>query len=135
MLEQIYNNLRVLQEYRDFPFEVYEWVHVVDKYISEVHSLIVNTLGYLSYWLTTNAERYVGYVDAIVLIINIIKTYQLIIDFSVEWSEACGNCARDTYDQYSCKLSMLCNGVQLPIIQIPNFKLPNITIDLTNIDL
>jgi hypothetical protein len=29
----------------------------------------------------------------------------------------------------------LCDGISLPIIQIPNFKLPNITIDLTNIDL
>ena len=59
----------------------------------------------------------------------------MIIDFSKEWSENCGNCARDTYDQYSCKLSLLCNGIQLPIIQIPNFKLPNITLDLTDIDL
>jgi hypothetical protein len=67
--------------------------------------------------------------------LNIIKTYQIIIDFSVEWSENCGNCARDTYDQYSGKLSLLCNGLSLPIIQIPNFKLPNITIDLTDIDL
>ena len=103
--------------------------------MSEISSLINNTVWYLSYWVTTNAERYVGYVDAIVLILNIIKTYQLIIDFSVDWSETCGNCSRDTYDQYSCKLSMLCEGLQLPIIQIPNFKIPNITLDLTNIDL
>ena len=68
------------------------------------------------------------------LIINIIKTYQILIDFSVNWSENCGNCAKDTYDQYSCKLSFLCN-IQLPILEIPNFKLPNITIDLTDIDL
>ena len=135
MVEQIYTNLRILQEYRDFPFEVYEWMHVIDRYMSEISSLINNTVWYLSYWVTTNAERYVGYVDAIVLILNIIKTYQLIIDFSVDWSETCGNCSRDTYDQYSCKLSMLCEGLQLPIIQIPNFKIPNITLDLTNIDL
>ena len=67
--------------------------------------------------------------------LNIIKTYQLIIDFSVDWSKRCGNCAKDTYDQYSCKLSILCDMIQLPIIQIPNFKLPNITIDLSNIDI
>ena len=59
----------------------------------------------------------------------------MIINFSVEWSKNCGNCAKDTYDQYSCKLSLLCDSIQLPIIQIPNFKLPNVTIDLTNMDL
>ena len=59
----------------------------------------------------------------------------MIIDFSVDWSAKCGNCAEDTYDQYSCKLSLLCDAIELPIIQIPNFKIPNITLDLSNIDL
>ena len=135
MLNQIYSNIMILQEYRNFPFEMYEWVHVIDRYMSEIASLINNTIGYLSYWTSINSERFVWYVDAIVLMMNIIKTYQLIIDFSVEWSQNCWNCAKDTYDQYSCKLSLLCDGIQLPIIQIPNFKLPNITVDLTNIDL
>lgn len=135
MVNQIYNNILILQKYRNFPFEMYEWIHVIDRYMAEIASLISDTIWYLSYWTSQNAERFVWYVDAIVLMLNIIKTYQLIIDFSVEWSENCGNCAKDTYDQYSCKLSLLCNSIQLPIIQIPNFKLPNITIDLTNIDL
>ena len=132
---QIYANLMVLQEYRNFPFELYEWIHVIDRYMSEIASLINNTIWYLAYWTSTNSERFVWYVDAIVLVLNIIKTYQILINFSVEWSQNCWNCARDTYDQYSCKLSMLCDMIELPIIQIPNFKLPNITIDLTNIDL
>ncbi len=135
MQTQIYANLVILQKYREFPFEIYEWIHVIDTYMSEIASLINNTIWYLSYWTSTNSQRFVWYVDAIVLIINIIKTYQLLIDFSIDWWQNCGNCARDTYDQYSCKLSFLCDMIQLPIIQIPNFKLPNITIDLTNIDL
>ena len=135
MQTQIYANLITLQKYREFPFEIYERIHVIDTYMSEIASLINNTIWYLSYWTSTNSERFVWYVDAIILIINIIKTYQLLIDFSIDWGENCGNCARDTYDQYSCKLSFLCDMIQLPIIQIPNFKLPNITIDLTNIDL
>ena len=130
----IYTNLMILQEYRDFPFEIYEWIHVIDRYMSEIASLVNNTVGYLSYWVVTNSERFVWYIDAITLMLNIIKTYQLIIDFSVDWSKKCGNCAKDTYDQYSCKLSLLCNSIELPIIQIPNFKLPNITLDFSNID-
>ena len=135
MQNQIYANLMTLQEYRNFPFEIYEWIHVEDSYVSEIAALINNTIGYLSHWTTTNSQRFVGYVDAIVLILNIIRTYQVLIDFSIEWWQNCGNCSKDTYDQYSCKLSMLCDMIQMPIFQIPNFKLPNITIDLTNIDL
>lgn len=135
MQNQIYANIMILQKYRNFPFEIYEWIHVIDRYMSELMSLVNNTIWYLAYWTNTNSQRFVWYVDAIVLILNIIKTYQLLIDFSIEWGQNCGNCARDTYDQYSCKLSLLCDMIQLPIIQIPNFKLPNITIDLSNIDI
>ncbi len=132
---QIYVNLMTLQKYRNFPFEIYEWIHVIDRYMAEIASLINNTIWYLAYWTSTNSQRFVWYVDAIVLILNIIKTYQLLINFSVEWWQNCGNCTKDTYDQYSCKLSLLCDMIQLPIIQIPNFKLPNITLDLSDIDL
>ena len=135
MVNKIYTNLMILQEYRNFPFEIYEWMHVIDRYMSEIASLVNNTVWYLSYWVVTNAERFVGYIDAITIMLNIIKTYQLVIDFSVEWSKRCGNCSRDTYDQYACKLSFLCNTINLPILQIPNFKLPDITIDLSSVDI
>ena len=135
MTDQIYANLTILQEYRNFPFEMYEWIHAIDRYMAEIASLINNVIWYLSYWTSTNAQRFVWYVDAIVLMLNIIKTYQLLIDFSSERWKSCWNCSKDTYDQYSCKLSILCDMIQLPIIQIPNFKLPNITIDLSNIDI
>ena len=41
---QIYANLMTLQRYRNFPFEIYEWIHVIDRYISEIISLINNTI-------------------------------------------------------------------------------------------
>ena len=41
---QIYNNLMILQEYRNFPFEIYEWIHVIERYMSEIASLINNTI-------------------------------------------------------------------------------------------
>ena len=85
MQGQIYSNLMILQKYRNFPFEVYEWIHVIDRYMSEIAALISDTIGYLAYWTSTNSERFVGYVDAIVLMLNIIKTYQILIDFSIEW--------------------------------------------------
>jgi hypothetical protein len=44
MVNKIYTNLMILQEYRDFPFEIYEWMHVIDRYMSEIASLINNTV-------------------------------------------------------------------------------------------
>jgi hypothetical protein len=41
---QIYVNLMTLQKYRNFPFEIYEWIHVIDRYMAEIASLINNTI-------------------------------------------------------------------------------------------
>lgn len=135
ILDRINSNILTLQEYRNFPFDLYERVHAIDRYVAEISAILNNFMGYLSYWMTTNANRFEGYVDAIILIMNIIKTYQVLIDFSVNRSSKCSTCTNDTYDQYSCKLSMLCDLIKLPIIQIPNFKIPDITIDFSNLNM
>jgi hypothetical protein len=44
MTDQIYANLTILQEYRNFPFEMYEWIHAIDRYMAEIASLINNVI-------------------------------------------------------------------------------------------
>jgi hypothetical protein len=83
LLDQINQNILILNEYRDFPFELYERIHVIDRYMAEISAIVNNFFGYISYWMLTNANRYSSYVDAIILIMNIIKTYQALIDFSI----------------------------------------------------
>lgn len=49
----------------------------------------------------------------------------------------CSTCTQDTNDQFSCKLSLLCNALNglLPILQIPNFKIPDLTIDFSDLNI
>jgi hypothetical protein len=82
-----------------------------------------------------NATRFSQYVDAIITILAIVKTYQVIVDFSANRGKKCGTCTNDTYDQYTCKLSFLCSGLSLDPLPIPNIKLPNLTVDLSHLDL
>lgn len=135
LLDQVNANLLTLQEYRLFPFQLYDWIHGIDQYTAELTAIFNNTFGYVGMWMMKNATRYASYVDAIILFMNIIKTYQVLIDFSVNRSAKCGTCTNDSYDQYMCKLSFLCKNVQLPIIQIPSFKLPDIIFDLSAVNL
>ena len=44
MESQIYTNLLILQKYRNFPFEIYEWIHAIDRYMVEIVSLLTNTI-------------------------------------------------------------------------------------------
>lgn len=94
---------------------------------------IANFFGTIAYWLGTNAKRFSQYVDAIVTLIGVIKTWQILIDLSANRAESCGKCSNDTYDYYSCSLAFLCP--QLPILPIPPFKLPNIYLDMSRINI
>ena len=133
VMRDIRQNLRVLERYRQFPFELYEWVHVVDRYLSEMAAVIDSFLGSLMFWLQQNTRRFEKWVDAIILLIGAIKSWQAIIDLSVNWSKTCSKCTQDNYDNYACSMSFLC--VQLPTLPIPPFKIPSIYLDFSHIDL
>lgn len=83
--------------------------------------------------MNVNAKRFEAYTDAIILMVTAVKSWQALIDFSVNWKSKCGKCTVDNYDYYSCALKLLCP--KLPILAIPPFKLPNVYIDLSNIRL
>jgi len=131
--EQIYQNIQTLELYKRFPLEIYEWLHVSDRYLTEISSLISKFFGYINYWMDVNANRFSQYVDAIITIIAVVKTYQVMVDLFVDRGKKCGKCTQDSYDQYSCKLSMLCPN--LPIIPIPNVKIPSLYVDLSHLAL
>ena len=85
------------------------------------------------YRLNTNADRFAKYVDALILIMGVMKTWQVLIDFSVNRSKKCSKCTNDDYSQQSCSLSFLCP--KLPVLQIPNFRIPSLFIDLSHLSL
>jgi len=133
VIDAVRENIKVLNQYKKYPIELYEWVHIMDRYLSEATSFVSTLVFTLTEWSYKNATRFSQYVDAIVLMIGVIKTYQLLIDFSVDWSQQCGTCSSDNYDSYSCKLSFVCPN--LPVIPIPPVKIPSIFIDFSHVDL
>jgi len=134
LIQSVKQNIEVLELYKKFPIDIYEWIHVLDRYMAEISSIINNFLWTLSLWMKTNASRYSQYVDSLILIMTTIQTYQAIIDLSADWSEKCSSCTNDNYDQFACKLSMICPD-NLPILEIPPMKIPSIYIDLSHLNL
>lgn len=132
LITSVQENIKVLEQYKRFPGQLYERIHITDRYLWEIGSITSEFVGGLTTWLDTNANRFSQYVDAITLIIWAIKTRQAIIDFAVNRSERCSKCSNDNYGSFSCSLSFLCP--QLPIFKIPSFKIPDITLDLSHIE-
>ena len=133
LISSVKQNINVLEKYKEFPGQLYQWTHLTDRYLTEISSLLSNFVGGINSFLSVNATIFSQYVDAITLIIGAIKTWQAIIDFSVNRSERCSKCSNDNYGSFSCSLSFLCP--KLPIFPIPAFKIPNIYMDISHIEL
>lgn len=125
--------LQTIEAYKRFPASLKEWVNVSERYMSELTNTLQGVSTDMTSWLNTNATRFSSYVDSIILMVGAVKSWQPIIDLSTNRKSKCGKCTVDTYDYYSCMLSLLCP--KLPILAIPPFKIPNIYIDLSNINL
>jgi hypothetical protein len=128
-------NIKTLDQYKRFPLQLYQWIHVVDRYLSEITTTVDGFLWSLTRWLNTNATRFEQYVDAIITISTALQTRQAILDLSVDWQKKCSTCTVDNYDAYACSLGFLCWQLKLPILRLPPFKIPNIYIDLSHIDI
>lgn len=133
VVDGVEKNLGVIKQYENMWPKLAAWAHSADQYVIEIVDFLDTFLSEITAWLQDNAQRFSKRVDTISLIIGIIETWQILIDFSVNWHSKCAECKQDNYDFYSCKLSMLCPD--LPVLPIPNFHIPNIFIDFSNISL
>lgn len=128
-------NIKVLDQYKKFPLQLYQRTHIVDRYLGETITSVDNFLWSIGLWLNTNATRFEQYVDAIITITLALKTWQAILDLSTNRQKKCSSCTVDNYDMYACSLWFVCNMLKLPVLKLPPFKIPNITLDLSHIDL
>ncbi len=134
LIQNVRANLKVLQQYKDFPLQLAEWIHISDRYLWEVASIIQDFMWDIARRMRENATRFSKFVDAIVLLIWIIRTRQAIIDVSVNRQKKCSTCTNDNYNFYGCGFGFICKFINIPILPIPPFKIPSIYIDLSHID-
>lgn len=134
LVTDVKENIKVLDQYKRFPLQLYQRVHVTDRYMAEVVATVDSFLGYINTWLNTNASRFEQYVDAILTMSSALETRQAIIDLSVNRQKKCSTCTVDNYDFYACSLGFLCPAIRPPILKLPPLKIPSIYLDLSHID-
>ena len=134
-VNSIQKNIEILEQYRNLPLQLYQYVHLVDRYFKQVLCILNKYIDMIIWWLSRNSLIFEKWVDAIITIINVIKTWQILIDVSVNWKTSCGKCRADNWDLYDCILGLLCSLINLPVLPIPPFRLPDIFIDFSHINL
>ncbi len=132
-IKSVQKNIEILNQYKDLPLKLHKYMNLVDYYLQEIACIINKYVDMIVWWLNRNSKIFEKWVDTIITLINIIKTWQLIIDISLEWKTTCWKCRADAWDLYDCVLSLLC--IDLPVLPIPPFKIPDIFIDFSHINL
>lgn len=132
-VRSVQKNIEMLERYRDFPLQLEKYMNALDKYLEWVSCIIDKYVDMVIGWINRNSKIFEKRVDAIVAIINAIRTWQLLIDVSLDWKMTCWKCRVDAGDLYDCTLSGLC--IDLPVLPIPPFKIPDIFIDFSHINL
>lgn len=126
-------NIENIEMYGQLPKQVYELLHGYDRYVYDVFNFAYGTIDAITSWLSKIARGFDAWISFIISIANIIKSWQILIDFTVNRKETCSKCTVDNYSAYSCSFKGFCP--KLPVFNIPPFKIPSITIDLSNLDL
>ena len=68
-IKAVKENILVLQEYKRFPLQLSSWIHVSDRYLAEITSVLSQFTTTLTSRLQVNANRFSQYVDGITIIV------------------------------------------------------------------
>jgi hypothetical protein len=95
-------NIETIGLYGELPKQVYELLHGYDRYVYDVFNLAYGTIDAITSWFSKIARGLDAWVSFIISLTGIIKSWQILIDFSVNRKEKCSKCTVDNYSAYSC---------------------------------
>jgi len=132
LVKSVEKNIKILEEYKKFPTKFRKYITWKEMYMTQIlcNLEIINKVT--GWRIKDNGKRFKTWVQLIVLIKAILKSWQLIIDIFKDYNQNCAVCHNERYalKYWITKLvSMLIP--KLPIIIFP--KWPDIIIDLHNI--
>lgn len=129
------NNIKTVQEYKDFPKKLSKFVRWKEKYVNDIINNYVQPVSQLLVgWMTDNGKRFKSWVELIVLIKAILKSWQVFIDLFADFSAQCSVCRVQRYDLKYWLIKLISMLIpKIPIIIFP--KWPDIELDLHDISL
>lgn len=132
LIRAIDRNIEILNEYKNFPHELNKLLNIKQVRLEQILCNIDAISQFMGGWITENGKRFKSWIELIVLIKALLKSWQLLIDIFVDYDAECHTCKNERNDlmKYQFKLiSMIIPDI--PIVRFP--KWPDIILDLHNI--
>ena len=131
LIRSVEDNLAVLQEYRDFPYTILDYLNIEAKYVSQLICYLDTISMMTGGWLKKNIKRYYAWLDAIDQLIQAIMTWMAIINLMLDFMMECDQCTNDRGTILELLMKLLIVIPPPPDLPIP--KWPDIVIDVHDI--
>lgn len=132
LIWSIKKNLKVLDEYRQVPEKVKELINKKEDYLEQVICNIEIVSEVTWGWIWKNGDRFKAWVELIILIKAILKSWQAFVDIFIDYENSCRECKNERHDLVDYEFQLINMIVpKIPIVKFP--KWPDIIVDLHNI--
>ncbi|MDD2566021.1 MAG: VCBS repeat-containing protein [Candidatus Gracilibacteria bacterium] len=132
LVNSIDANINTLEEYKAFPTKLRKYIQWKEHFISQILCNIEIINKVTGERIYTNGKRFKAWVEMIVLLKAILKSWQAIVDIFIDFNASCSVCHNERYNLVYWIVKLVSSLIpKLSIIQFP--KWPDIIIDLHNI--
>lgn len=134
LLASINQNLKRIEEYKNFPIKLQKYVTWKQRYLTQVLCYITEVQQMTTGWVKDNSVRFRKWVELYVLIKTIAESWQPILDILQQKDAYCAVCHNERYNAKYWKYKLISLLIpSLPIIQMPRW--PDIVLDLSDVRL
>jgi hypothetical protein len=121
-----------LEDIKKFPTKLRKYLGWKERFIGQIMCNLETINKVTGGWITENGKRFRAWVELIVLLKAILKSYQLIIDVFIDFNATCSVCHNERNNLTYWLIKLISAMIpKLPIVIFP--KWPDIILDLHNI--
>lgn len=130
----INRNLKIIEEYKNFPVKLQKYVTWKQRYLSQVLCYITEVQQMTTGWVKDNSIRFQKWAELIVLIRAIADSWQPVLDIVAQKNAQCEVCHNERYNAKYYKYKIISALIpSIPVIQFPRW--PDIVLDLSDVRL
>lgn len=128
----INQNLKRIEEYKNFPVKLQKYVTWKQRYLSQVLCYITEIQQMTTGWVKDNSLRFQKWAELIVLIRAIADSWQPILDIVAQKDAQCSVCRNERYNAKYFKYKIISALIpSIPVIKFPRW--PDIVLDLSDV--
>lgn len=124
----------MLEEYKRFPEKFSKYLTWKQRYASQILCNVESVEKIMGGWIGENGKRFRAWVELVILLKSILKTWQIIPQLFINYDAECAVCRNERYDLKHLIFKLISAVIpKIPIIRFP--KWPDIILDLHNVRL